>query len=258
MKMPSDQIHLWIVYDEQIRDPHLLLQCIDLLSEEEKAQHKRYRFERHRNQFLITRSMVRTVLSLYVDDTLPHQWQFDKNVYGKPFIRHPKRHQRLHFNISHSDKLVVIAVAMAVNIGVDVEYLHRQGNMLQIAKQFFPEKEMRLLLSLPAAHRLDRFFDLWTLNEAYIKACGMGLTIPFDHFIYSFPKPDEIDIEFAPKRQDQPANWQFWLIRPNTMHKMALALKSQQVGDTHTIIMRKIESFTEISEVNFSILSKSK
>ena len=42
--------------------------------------------------------------------------------------------------------------------------------------------EVRALRSLPLEAQRHRFLDLWTLKESYIKARGMGLSIPLDKF----------------------------------------------------------------------------
>ncbi len=59
-------------------------------------------------------------------------------------------------------------------VGVDVEYLLRPGKTVELADSFFSPIETQQLLALPPEKQNDRFFDLWTLKEAYIKACGMG------------------------------------------------------------------------------------
>ena len=256
MIISPNEIHLWFANDEQIRDHQLLSQYSCLLNEEEKTQQKRFHFEKHRHQYLITRALVRTVLSLYLNEIAPEDWQFNKNKYGKPSIANSSLTSPLYFNISHSDKLIVMAVAIVQEIGVDVEYLMRKGKILDIAERFFAPKEVQDLLALPPENRTDRFFDLWTLGEAYIKACGAGLSIPLDHFSYSFPRPKEVVISFAPERDDHPEYWQFWQIHPNDIHKVALALKSEKMNYSYSISMRTIIPLSDITEVKYPIAMK--
>ncbi len=127
MIISPHEIHLWYAYDEQIHDSQLLSRYFCLLNDEERAQQKRFYFEKHRHQYLIVRALVRTVLSLYVNEIAPENWQFKKNKYGKPTISNSELTIPLHFNISHSDKLVVLAVTVEQELGVDVEYLLRPG-----------------------------------------------------------------------------------------------------------------------------------
>ena len=256
MRILQGEVHLWFAYDGQICDHQLLSQYHNLLNEEECSQQQRFYFEKHRHQHLVTRTLVRTVLSLYVNEISPHEWQFKKNKYGKPSISNSSLTVPLHFNISHADELVVMAVTLDQEVGIDVEYLFRAGKTVEIAESFFSPIEVKQLLALPAEKQKDRFFDLWTLKEAYIKACGMGLSIPLDHFSYSFPQQGEVVISFEPERNDQPENWQICQIQPDVNHKVALAINNTKSNDSFSIFMRKIIPLSEIMEVSYPILRK--
>lgn len=253
MIISAHEIHLWYVHNENIHDSHLLSQYYNLLNREERLQQKRFYFEKHRHQYLITRAMVRSVLSLYVNKIAPEKWNFKKNDYGKPSISNSSLSIPLCFNISHTDGLVVMAVTLDQEIGVDVEYLPRLGKMLEIASSFFSPIEMKQLLDLPPEKQEHRFFDLWTLKEAYIKACGMGLSIPLDHFSYSFSQQGKIRIDFKPERNDQPEYWQFWQTHPNDTHKVSMAIKGDKINNSYSIAMRKITPLSDIIEVNYPI-----
>jgi 4'-phosphopantetheinyl transferase len=253
MIISVDEIHIWYVYDEDIVDSHLLSQYHNILNREEQLQQKRFYFKKHRHQYLITRAMVRSVLSLYVNEITPEKWEFKKNDYGKPFINNSSLEIPLCFNISHSDKLVVMAVTLDQEIGVDVEYLPRRGKNLEIATSFFSPIEVKQLLELSPEKQKNRFFDLWTLKEAYIKACGMGLSIPLDHFSFSFSEHGKIKIDFKPERNDQSSYWQFWQIHPNNTHKVAMAVKGDKIDNPYSISMRKLAPFSDIIEENYPI-----
>jgi len=253
MIISSDEIHLWYVYDENIHDPHLISQYCDLLNSEEYLQYKKFHFEKHRHQYLITRAMVRSVLSLYVNKIDPADWKFKKNDYGKPSIDDNSLSIPLRFNISHADKLVVMAVSLGQDIGVDVECLTRLGDMLDMASSFFSPIEVKQLLDLPPEKQNNRFFDLWTLKEAYIKACGMGLSIPLNHFSYSFSPQGKIRIDFSPERNDQPEFWRFWQIHPNDNYKISMAIKCDEINHAYSISMREIIPLSKIINVNYPI-----
>ncbi|TQV85984.1 4'-phosphopantetheinyl transferase family protein [Aliikangiella coralliicola] len=253
MIIGDQEVHLWHVYDEEIVEPSLLSRYFELLSEEELVQQKKFYFEKDRHQYLITRAMVRCVLSLYDASIAPDAWTFDKNDFGKPFISNSEIVKPVRFNISHTDKLVTIAVTSNQEVGVDVEYLPRLGKMLEIANRFFSPKETEHLFALPPEKRKNRFFDLWTLKEAYIKACGMGLSIPLDHFSYSFSQQGKITISFDPARQDQPDKWQFWQVHPNDTHKVSLAIKDEKKSSSYQISMREIIPLSAIKEVTYPI-----
>lgn len=253
MLISTGDVHLWCAYCDKITDAQLLSRYHELLSDDEAAQQKRFHFAKHRHQYLITRALVRSVLSLYVNGISPQQWQFKKNGYGKPFISNSRLTIPLRFNLSHTDELIVMAVTLDQEVGVDVEYLPRLGHMLEIADRFFSPTEVKQLRSLPEDQQRLRFFDLWTLKEAYVKACGMGLSIPLDHFSYAFSPQGEISIAFAPERNDQPELWQFWQISPTPEHKISMAIKSEQVKVAYTVTLRDIVPLGNITMADYPI-----
>ncbi|MDO8271853.1 MAG: 4'-phosphopantetheinyl transferase superfamily protein [Gammaproteobacteria bacterium] len=220
----SDEIHLWVI-DESSVDDALLAPCGSLLSADELQRHARLRLEGDRRRFLITRAAIRSVLSSYFPDAQPAQWQFSRNAWGRPAIAAPVLDSGIQFNISHAQGLIVIAVTERGDLGVDVEYTGRRCRTLALANRYFSKQEIAALQSLSVSAQRERFFDLWTLKEAYIKACGMGLAIPLRSFSFEFAK-DGISIAFAPERCDDPGAWQFWQMQASPEHRLAIALKS--------------------------------
>ena len=220
----SDEIHLWVI-DESSVDDALLANYWSLLSVDEVQRHERLRLEGDRRRLLVTRAAIRSVLSDYFPEVLPAQWQFGRNAWGRPTIAAPVPDSSIQFNISHAQGLIVIAVTERGDLGVDVEYSGRRCRMLALANRYFSAREVAALQSLSASAQRERFFDLWTLKEAYIKACGMGLAISLRSFSFDFTK-EGISIAFAAERRDEPEAWQFWQMQAAPQHRLAIALKS--------------------------------
>jgi 4'-phosphopantetheinyl transferase len=151
----------------------------------------------------------------------------------------------------------VLAITIGQELGVDVEYLLSPEKTVNIAESFFSPIEVQHLFTLPAKKRTDRFFDLWTLKEAYIKACGMGLSIPLDHVSFSFPRQEEISISFKPERDNQPEYWQFWQISPNDIHKVSMAIKTDKINVSYSITIREIVPLIDMVEVHYPIVMSS-
>ena len=59
------EIHLWLSFYDEIADERLLASYRDLLAEAEKGLQRRFYFAKDRHRYLVTRAMVRTVLSRY-------------------------------------------------------------------------------------------------------------------------------------------------------------------------------------------------
>ncbi len=234
----SDEIHLWKI-DGSTVDDTLLAAYRRLMSAEELQRHERLRQLADRRRFLITRAAIRSVLSGYFPDVLPTQWQFGRNAWGRPTIAEPVLESNVEFNISHADGLIVIAVTERGDLGVDVEFTGRRCRTLALANRYFSAQEIGALQVMSDSAQRERFFDLWTLKEAYIKACGMGLAIPLSSFSFEFGK-DGISIAFAPERRDEPGAWQFWQMQATPRHRLAIALKRHDALRQMKIVCRSL------------------
>ena len=120
MGLPGNEIHLYFSFPGEISGPALLQQYRALLTDDELAQMSRLYFSRNRQQFLITRALVRTTLSIYFN-VEPAEWRFGKNGYGKPEIIHPTHSWPTSCILSHCDGLVLCGVSRDHDIGVDAE-----------------------------------------------------------------------------------------------------------------------------------------
>lgn len=257
MLIRANEVHLWYAFDEQISDPGLLSLYQCLLNAEENKRQKQFYFKKHRRQYLVSHALVRCVLSFYVAEVLPQQWRFIYNKYGKPFIDSYLTKMPLQFNLSHSDELIVLAVTLNHDIGVDVEYVHRGRKTIELAQSYFSPIEIEHLRHLSKENQRERFYELWTLKEAYLKACGMGLSIPLNYFSYLFSNQGKISILFEPDRDDQPEKWQFWHICPNQYHSVSVALKKDNINNSYVLFMRRIVPLSNIHLVEYPITLES-
>jgi 4'-phosphopantetheinyl transferase len=252
------EIHLWFAYDARIREHELVEVYRQSLCKEEIDQLSRFKFAKHRHQYLITRALVRSVLSHYADDAYkPAEWVFSKNRYGKPYIGNFGFESTLRFNLSHCEQMVVLAVTRDREIGVDVEWTLRPGKTVELADNYFSPEEVAQLHGLSVELKNDRFFDLWTLKEAYIKACGVGLSIPLNSFSFALTAHSGISISFSSGRKDQPEDWQFWQISPNQTHKVAVAIKDDACKMPYSIRMTSIVPMHKMTHVGYPIFRQS-
>lgn len=103
---------------------------------------------------------------------------FNYNEYGKPYLIN---NESIHFNISHSGNWVVCLINNH-EVGIDIEKI--EDIDFDVAKSFFSEKEYIDLMKKDINKRKDYFYDLWTLKESYIKACGKGLSLDLRSFSF--------------------------------------------------------------------------
>jgi len=157
-----------------------------LLSSEEQERARRFRVERPRKEFVLTRGTLRTLLAQYLGIT-PQEVHFRYAVRGKPAL---EGESGLCFNVSHTDGLALMAFVMRRTIGIDVENLVRGVDAQRLAERFFSERERQALRSLRGDELQAAFFRCWTRKEAYIKAKGDGLSLALDQFDVSIAEQD--------------------------------------------------------------------
>ena len=223
----GEAIHVWILAPARVPESGLS-GFRAVLSPDEVGKVERLRVERARLQRLVTRGLLRNVLSLYAAIP-PRAWRFQLQEHGRPVLVPGQCDRDLRFNVSHTEQLVVCAVTEDREIGVDVEWMRRRGKTTSIADRFFAPSEVSALHAMPAGARRERFFDYWTLKEAYIKARGLGLALPLRHFSFDLADAETIRIEFDPQVDDDASSWQFERYRPTPDHALALAVRRPSV-----------------------------
>lgn len=224
LALAPGEVHLWLAHYDRIVDARELNECLSVLSEPEKAQMRRFVFEKDRRRHLITRALVRRTLSNYLPGAAA-DWQFASNEYGRPELAalHAGA-STLSFNVSHTHSLIALAIAAGVAVGVDVENTDRDAP-LDIAHSYFSAQEAGALAGLPPAEQPLRFFEYWTLKESYIKARGLGLSIPLEKFSFSFPAEGEIVFATDPDLGDDANRWRFWQLQPTTGYLLAICVE---------------------------------
>ena len=154
------------------------------LSEDERQRASRFHFDTDRDRYVAAHASLRGVLSRYLQCE-PRELKFSTNEYGKPFL---SGHE-IEFNLSHSGSLALIAVARGRKVGVDVEQIRADIEVESLAQRNFSPREVSELMALKDEQRVIGFFNCWTRKEAYIKAQGLGLSLPLDSFDVSLGEP---------------------------------------------------------------------
>jgi 4'-phosphopantetheinyl transferase len=213
---PGGEIHVYLCTG---MPGDALIAASELLSDEERERHQRLSLARSRETDLVARALVRTTLSRYAA-MAPGDWRFTSGPYGKPEVI---GFSGLRFNLSHTTGLVACAVTAGADVGVDVEDTERRTDLEQVAGRFFAADEAAALRDLHDGDRRDRFFHLWTLKESYIKARGLGLSLPLRRFSFDLEGP-RIGVRFAADLAERSSEWQWTLARPSGRHLLALGL----------------------------------
>lgn len=112
-----------------------------------------------------------------------------RGPHGKPCL---KSRPDIHFNISHCHGLAACALS-DVPVGIDVENIrpfreHLLRKALTAEEQRFLDQK-----STGDTARQEWFFRFWTLKESRIKHSGVGMSVPFTSFSFTFSDtPDMI------------------------------------------------------------------
>lgn len=230
--LPYDAVHVWYVRPEQVPEA-LFAYYVRLLPAEEQARGQRYYFEKDRRLYLLARVLLRTILSGYQTAAFA-AWQFQEDVHGKPSLVPKPGLAPLCFNLSHTDGLVACAVTLERLVGVDVEHHGRLDLGMALARSYFAPAEVAHLDMLSPEQQQRTLFALWTLKESYLKARGLGLSLPLDACTFTL---DSHRIALASSLEDEPRQWQFACHYPTSRHILSVAV--QRAGTDLTILFRE-------------------
>ncbi|MDQ5822907.1 MAG: 4'-phosphopantetheinyl transferase superfamily protein [Chloroflexota bacterium] len=177
-----------------------------LLSPDEVARAERFVFDKTRRHFIAARGLLRSILGWYAGRKAG-ELEFAYGAYGKPALAERHEGAWLRFNVSHSQDLVLYAIARDREVGVDLEYMRANLQYEAIAKRFFSPRESEVLRALPEAQRCAAFFNCWTRKESYIKARGKGLAIPLDRFDVSLAPGEAAGLLEVREEPEEAGRW---------------------------------------------------
>ncbi len=217
--MSDRPLHLYFCRTNEFREPDALARCYELLDAEERTRHGRFHFEKDRHLYLVAHALTRLALARHLGGGVdPKSFHFAAGPHGRPEL---KPATPLFFNLSHTEGVVAVGVSEGRELGVDVEGLRPRNATRDVAKRFFAEPEHRSLEGLDPETWVGRFFDFWTLKEAYLKARGAGLTLPLDAFDFRFDEGKPLYAHISESLNDVPDRWQFGLYGVGGTHRMA-------------------------------------
>jgi 4'-phosphopantetheinyl transferase len=242
----SREIHVWLLSPDDVPDERLpALEA--LLDGQERARHGRYLFPQDRRLFALSHGFARRVLSRYAP-VAPQDWRFEANEHGRPAIAAPPGLPELRFSLSHVKSQVAVLVATGVEAGVDVEQVRALAGLESVARCAFSAQERQALQQLPEAARPERFFACWTLKEAYAKARGLGLALPFDEISFSFGDGRPPALAPAPALDGSAEDWRFEVHRPDPRHVLSVAVRGGARAGRAVVLRRaRDESGDEVS-----------
>lgn len=144
-----------------------------LLGADEKQRYARFRHVADADRFACARGVLRDAVAA-VTGSCAGAVEIAIGESGKPALR---RTGRLHVNLSHSDDVVAVALAVDGDVGVDVERVRPVDfDTVEFARTSFHPCEADRLGASPSPVRLALFYAHWTVKEAALKQRGVGLS----------------------------------------------------------------------------------
>ena len=218
-------VSIYLTRIGDILDQGLLPLYERLLSSRERLTYQQFCFDKDRRRFLVTRALVRTVLSRYTR-TPPEALVFCTGTYGRPELQSGHHlGAPLRFNLSHTDSLVVLAVTPSRAIGVDAASGSQVHSLHLARRHVLSPWERGSFCALSPAQRGKQLLALWTLKEAYAKARGLGLGLPFTEMTFDLSRDPRVSASFGAGVGDDPAHWNFYLLEAPDDHIVSLCVE---------------------------------
>ena len=193
---------------------------IPLLSPDECFRMQSFRFEKDRVRYGVSHAVLRILLGRYLG-VQPSFISFDQNEFGKPSLAQALMASELTFNLSHTNGIDLLAVAVGLAIGVDIEEVRpvEYGTV----ERYFSPQEQSSLATLTGADWLEGFYNCWTRKEAILKAEGLGLNVRLDAFDVSLSPNTKAAVLGVRSNAGFTSNWHLVELRPAVGFVGALA-----------------------------------
>ena len=233
---PGD-VHIWHIQLDQ--SPQVTTSLTHLLDPQETLRAYRFHFDHDQRHFIVAHGVMRVILGAYCH-LPPQMLRFDTNRFGKPYLFHTLLSPNLRFNLSHTQDHALLAITIGYEVGVDIEYIKPLSDIDMIAQQYFSHSERESLLTLADHDKMHAFYTCWSRKEAFIKALGLGLALPLDHFTVSLVPEDTAKIIHVVHNQSALQRWFLYDLPPIPHCATALATR----GKIHTLICKSWRSDT--------------
>jgi 4'-phosphopantetheinyl transferase len=196
------EVHVWKAHWQK-RSDH---PWDSLLSEQELKRAARFGTEALRQKYEFHHGVKRVILGCYLGIP-PFGLPIGKKENGKPILLN--EHSWLHYNMSHSDDYMVMAVSKDVEVGVDIEKERTNRNVQALAERFFHPQEVQYLDDCwEHTDKVREFHKIWVRKEAFVKAHGAGLGLGLHRFAVNVTDKRVIDDGLKVWEDGDSAQWQ--------------------------------------------------
>ena len=217
----NNEVHVW--HADLDLKPNYVASLLELLDRDEQLRASRFKVPTAREQFVVSHAFLRLTLAQYLQ-IQPANIQFRITANGKPELIGGGN---ITFNLSHSDGAAALAITRERAVGFDVERIREDVEAIGLAGRFFSAREAQWLRSQPVSKRAAAFFTCWTAKEAFIKACGTGLSMPLSGFTIIPDTNEELQLETGSDQASE--SWSICQLNLGPHLRAALAVKGTDV-----------------------------
>ena len=101
--------------------------------------------------------------------------KISRSEYGKPYLT---SYRNIHFNVSHTINAMICAISEE-KIGIDIERIKLFN--IGVTQKYFTKQEQYYIFK-EKEKQDERFVEIWTRKEAYVKWTGKGMKVSFQSF----------------------------------------------------------------------------
>lgn len=222
IRLAGDDVHVWQASLD--RAPEEVERLAATLMDDERARADRFRFDRDRRRFVVSRGVLRAILGHYLDGP-PGRVRLAYGPHGKPALAASPSSSGLRFNLSHADELALYVVARDREVGIDVECVAAAPPTGMT--RFLSPREAAALHALPSSQQAAAFCAGWVRKEAYVKAKGVGLGLPLDRFDASLDPDQAIVLLRVDDDPEEGQRWSLWSVNPGPGYAAAVCVEGR-------------------------------
>lgn len=224
----SPEIFLRCMFTKNLSDADTASNAA-LLDVDESRRLLRLMVAEDRRDYAAAHALLRRSLTHVIPDIEPSAWRFERTARGKPFLSPAQVGiPPVRFSLAHTHGLVACIVSKCAEVGVDVESRSRPIDVGLLMRDICSVDEQQQINMTAFSARADRFFDLWILKEAYLKALGLGITETLDHISFDLRTPQVI---VASTPDHAAKRWWFALIGQTAECRAGVAVATDSRAD---------------------------
>jgi 4'-phosphopantetheinyl transferase len=226
--------------------------CASLLSPDETERANTIEDPDIQGCWIRSRIALRMILAFH-GDCDARTVRFTRGPFGKPrWLTDDGGLPKLHFNITRSGTLCLIAVSPKQAVGIDIEQLSETRHIDRLLEQLLPPEQAADMQGLSADARRRAYLTVLTRTEAYAKAVGIGLQLRLRDLQVS---ADEFNPSIKSLAHDDPAAWRIIALNPGSGYVASLAVRDGLDRPHHVIHTRSL-SFQDHDQDGLSMLHR--